>query len=154
MSSNIETVETAIVGLMSTISYLQEANGGTVRGVSDIKTFMELSTVATPAGIVMFEGEQASPNLTIGRTTHETELHWAIYHVASSFSSSSEGRTGVTGALQMIDDAIGALLGQIISLPGENVKLFYKGAERFGVSGTQVVYTSHWRHAYIRSSTP
>lgn len=151
MASVIETVETQLVTLVSTIPYFATEVGGSVRGVTDIHTFLELSTVPSPSAIAMFDGEKADDNVTIGHSTQKTSMHWSIFLIASSFSAASEGRIGSVGTYQMLDDVVSAVEGQLVALPNENTKFMYLGAEFFGVNKTQVVYRSRWRNEYIRT---
>ena len=149
--SEIETIESLIVAKLQTISYFSPDAGGTVRGVSDIKTFLDLSTIASPSAIVVFDGEKAKKDETIGRVTQETEFFWSIYLGAASFGSHSEGRLDATGSYQQISDVVTALEGFALDLkPVTTTKLIYLGAARYQVSDTVVIYEARFRHQFLR----
>ncbi len=153
MSSVIETIESAIITLAQGISYLSPSAGGTLRGVADIRTFMDITTVAPPGVIVVFDGERATEDMAIGGAVQQTELHWTFYVIAQSFGGDGEGRVGTVGAYQMIDDLIEALEGKEIYVDNVLMKLFYKGAIRAmnpAQSPSVVIYEVKFRHQYQR----
>ena len=146
--SVIETVESAIVAQLQTVATLAPNAGGTVRGVADIKTFYDLTTLEPPSAIVVFDGEKAKPDQTIGKATQQTEMFWSIYLVASSFGTNSEGRSAV---YQMLDDVVLALEGFPIVVPDViATKITYVGTARYHVGDTVVIYESRWRHQFLR----
>ncbi len=150
MASVIEQVEADIVTALQTISYFDPTmtpSPGTVRGVSDIATFLDITTVAPPAAIIVFDGEKAKPNEVIGYSLQETMFHWTIYLISAGFGGDNENRAQ---AYQMIDDTVDALEGVIVSTDPA-AKLFYVGASRDRVLPEAVVYQSRWRHAFTRS---
>jgi len=152
MPSNIEQLEALIVAQLKTVSYLAPNAGGTVRGVADIKTFLDLTTLEPPTAIVVFDGEKAGKDETIGRVTQQTTWYWTLYLVASSFGTDGEGRLGATGAYQMVDDVVAALEGFTLTIPPDSntTKLIYIGAARFNVEDTAVIYEVRFRHQFLR----
>ncbi len=147
--STISAVEAAIVAqLQAGVPALSANAGGTVRGVADVQMFIDLTTLEPPAAIVVFDGEKARPDMTIGKATQQTDLYWAIYLVASSFGTDSEGR--VT-AYNLIDNVVTALEGFAINIPSLiSTKMLYVGAARYHVGDEVVIYESRWRHQFLR----
>lgn len=148
--SVIETVESAIVTQLKTLDAFDPNTGAVVRGVSDIATFINLTTLEPPSAIVVFDGEKAKPDMTIGKVTQETQMFWTIYLVASSFGTDGEGRLGI---YEMIDEvsASDGLEGFVIDFPGViKTKLTYIGSARFQVADTVVIYEARFRHQFLR----
>jgi hypothetical protein len=142
--SLLATLEGNIVGQLQTISYLQDANGGTARGVADEKTFLDLTTVASPAAILVFDGETASPPLVLGRSVQESKLQWTAYLISQSFGTDGEGRlTATVGSYSILDDVFMALEGFTVNTTPLS-RLYYSGSARFNVLPNVIVYESKW----------
>jgi hypothetical protein len=151
VASSIETVEANIVTLLQGITYFDptmSSDPGTVRGVSDIKTFLDLTTVPPPAAIIVFDGEKAKHEEVIGASIQQTTFFWSIFLMAASFGGQNENRVQI---YQMIDDVVDALEGQLVGPIPTMSKLFYVGSARYQVLDTAVVYESRWRHQFVRT---
>lgn len=130
-------------------SYLLAANGGTVRGVADIGTAMDL-VITPPAVIFEFAGETAQPPHVIGVPQRQlTRLNWDLFCIAQSFSFSGGGRIDdglEKGAYTLLDDVFDTLEGFL--LPSQSTRyvsrLFYSGASRFALGNATVTYVSRW----------
>jgi hypothetical protein len=149
MASEVERLEKNIAALLQAVPYLASANGGTILAAGDVKSLLDLTTQTPPAAILVFNGEVATRNETIGNATQATTMEWSIFLVAQSYATDEEGRLGATGAYQMIDDVLAALEGETISLV-QAAKLFYVRSRRYNVTANAVIYEMVFRCAYLR----
>jgi len=151
MASEIERLEKNYIALLGAIPYLTTAQGGTILGAADAATLLDLTTLSPPAAVVVFNSEIAQRNEIVGGALQQTSMEWSIFLVAPSFGAEVEGRLGSTGVYQMIDDALAALEGKVISLD-ETAKVFYVRTRRYNVTGNAVVYELVVRNAYLRKA--
>jgi hypothetical protein len=150
MASEIERLEKNIAALLAAVPYLTAANGGTILGAGDVKSLLDLTTQMPPAAIIVFNGEIATKNETIGATLQASTMEWSIFVVAESYAVAGEGRLGTVGAYQMIDDVLATLEGKLISLV-EVARLFYVRSRRYNVTTNAVIYEMVFRNAYLRT---
>ncbi len=145
MAAHIENMEIAIVNRVREIAYLD-----TVRAIADPKMFLSVETMPPPAVLVVFDGERAGRDETIGHVLQQTQLLWKTYIIANSFGQSAEGRLGTHGAYQIIEDVIDKLEGFLVDDDVTTSKMLLVGTSMVNVSELTVIYEMIWRNNFIR----
>jgi len=150
MTSIIESLESNYTSLLSGISYLASASGGTVVAAADAATLLDIMTISPPFAVIVFNGEIAGPSDRVGTgAVQQTEMEWSFFLGASSFAADGEGRLGTVGIYQMIDDVIAAVDGRALSL-APLAKAFYKRARRYNITPNLVIYEVVFRNQFVR----
>ncbi len=149
MTSQISTVAANYVTLLETVSSLQTANGGLVFSVADPTPVLKFETISAPAGILVFDGEQAGKDMAIGGTVQRTDMAWSVFLLAASFDTRGQGVEGDTGIYQLIDDVLTAVNGRVVDM-NPVARAFYVSCRRFEVLQNVVVYQMRFRNQFIR----
>lgn len=155
----VTTIGTNILALLGAITYLQTANGGTLKRATDPKQLKDFSIYAPPFAILVPDGETVQgENLNVGGAYFETMLHWSLYLGASSFALEGEGTTGGSvigdpGIEAMIDDVTAKLMGQNVGIPAVASKMFPGNPfhRRFAMTTSAVVWQMQWRNQWRRN---
>lgn len=157
MSAILTGVEADIVArLLDGVAYLKPENGGTVRGVADTKTALEINGETPPFVLVEYAGEDAGPPINIGSARQLTRFKWDLFCGAQNFNADGSGRnddadTGEKGVYTLIDDIATTLPGyKLPSVTGTTSKLFWGGALRWSLADAKVVYVVHLWHDVLR----
>lgn len=147
MASEIERLESNYIALLQAISYLMEAEGGTIVAAAEAATLFDMSTLSSPAAVVVFNGEVARTNEALrDGAIQQSEMEWSIFLKAQSFAVAGEGRIG---AYQMVDDVILAVQGKTLSLVPPS-KPFYVRSRRYDLTANSVIYEVVFRNPFVR----
>lgn len=157
--SVLSGIHADIIARGQTITYLQAANGGTVRGVDDIETALQLSRVPPPALLVEYAGEEFAPGrpgpLHAGSgTTNQAQFYmrtlWDLFLVAQNFGGryddAQTGRTddadsGQKGVMTLVDDVFAKFAGyQLPSVTSHVSKTFWRSVRRFAIQDAALIY--------------
>jgi len=150
MPGELQRLETNYTELLEAVSYLTEAEGGTIIAGADPSLLLNFGGLVTPFAVVVFNGESAAPTSAIREVgaLQQTDMEWSIFLGASSFATSGEGRLG-TGIYQMIDDVIAAVQGKTLSVEPP-ARPFYVRSRRFNITANQIVYEVVFRNQFLR----
>jgi hypothetical protein len=153
----LEELDSLVVGadlvakLLADIPYLSEAEGGTCRNVHDTRTAMSLtSTVAPPAVLVEYGGDDSDPPKVMTIARQIATLHMDLFMIARTFDANAEEGPGMIGVQQIARDVkrslIGYILPSVLNTSGAPyVKLWHVRNIREELSFERVVYRSQWR---------
>jgi hypothetical protein len=107
MASEIERLEKNIAALLAAVPYLAAANGGTILAAGDVKSLLDLTTQTPPAAIIVFNGEVATKNETIGNATQAIDDGMVDLPRRGKLRGRRRRSARCTvGAYQMIDDVL------------------------------------------------
>ncbi len=149
--SVLSGIEGDIVTRLRTITYLAAGTTGTARGVADIRTALDLSTVPPPAAIVEYAGEEPAPKeqnpVHIGSGRAYMRTQWDVFVIAQNFGAryddSQSGRaddsdTSEKGVMTLVDDIFSKMAG--FQLPSQMTKTFWGGAKRYSIQDGCLIY--------------